>query len=198
MSMIDVEIEVDGPEYLTIKQVSHVTRISVPTLRRYIRDYKRCLEIKRGPKNKALFSRVMIEQVIAISHLVRSGRSRDEVIKSLAVKEQDRVGGGGELTQTSVNKRHNAVSREIHSLITAVKKMQSQINLYQDDRDVVGDTHDKILKLNEELEKEREKNSDLENRLKKQEESLDVVCEWIEGQSFWRSVKKIFGLGKKK
>ncbi|MBT3786111.1 MerR family transcriptional regulator [bacterium] len=197
MAVTDIEIEVDNQEYLTIKQVSHVTRISVPTLRRYIRDYKQCLEIKRGTKNKTLFSRKVIEKVITISHLVRAGNSREEVIKSIGMREYDQSTTDTKNDLIPAKQGAGAVSHEVGSLMSVIKEMQNQIELYQGDREKIDDTHEKFQELSEELALEKEKNRNLEGRLKKQEQDLDVIWEWIDNQSLWKAIKKVFGFGKK-
>lgn len=189
MAATNVTIELDHQDYLTINQVAHLTKISIPTLRRYIRDYKQCLSIEKGLKNKALFSRKAIEQFVAISHLVRTGHSRKEVIASITDTGLRKQEARPNQEKSLIESGGTGVSQETNHWITVIKQLQEQMADYQAEKEKVSLLTVDTQRLRFELEKERQTRVNLEKRMNLQEVAYRQMQEQLDGKSLWESFK---------
>lgn len=184
-----VTIELDNLDYLTINQVAHITKISVPTLRRYIRDYRQCLSFEKGLKNKALFPRQAIEQFVAISQLVRTGHSRREVIASITDTGLRKQEVQPNQRKSLIESGENGVSPEVNRWITVIKQLQEQMADYQAEKERMSQLAVDAQRLRIELERERQTRVELEKRMSLQEEAHRQIQEQLESKSLWESFK---------
>jgi len=162
-------------ELLTINQVSGYTDIPVSSLRKYCKQFRQNLDLKRGDKNSILFDRANIDRLVLVRKLFSEGLPAHEVKKTLLKVVNNEQPPEVQTPKTSLNKVPDTLhpSAMFDTLLP---------------HDVTPHEYKPIVKL---LEEQKAKISDLEKAQEQQTARINELEKTVAELSRPRSLREI-------
>jgi len=173
-------IKAQTEKLLTIDQVSLTTDIPVSTIRKYCKQFRKGLDLKRGSKNSLLFNRISVERLIQARNLFNEGLPLKEVEKRLFVAHVDKQAHAQEQPQTADKTKS---SRCLIATDSVLPPNLQDINI-----DVIKHV------IKQETEPYRAKIAELEQKIEAQEQQKNRIMELektIAGLTHPRSLREI-------
>ena len=188
-------VNVDHEKLFTIDQVSSLTNIPASTIRKYVSKYREILTIHRGKRNQKLFAQETMSSLVRIRSWVAERKSPKE-IKSMLTGQG--ICGLGRVSE-SLDKPNTTAGKVPHGqdlhpvalghhLIEIQATMSTFSNLVRN----MGQDIEDLKKQNSKLDDE---NRELKEQIKTQSDNQTQILEWIDNQSIWKTIKKMFGKG---
>lgn len=189
----------DQNKLLTIDQVSNLTKVPIPTIRKYVKRFHPHIPIVHGARNACLYSGEAVRKLVLIRTLFNQNMPHSEIMSLISGQEKVKRdhGQGPSLKQDVIKSEEGSgQGRQFDQLSGQVLEIHRfQLDLIKK-VEVIKERYESIqeenIALKHKLSEQSETSSDLTKRLWDMETELRRLKK---GQGFWETIKRWLGAG---
>jgi|GEM_PF-2452308 DNA-binding transcriptional MerR regulator len=194
-----LEATPDQNKLLTIDQVSNLTKVPVPTIRKYVKRFHPHIPVVHGSRNACLYSSEAVRKLVLIRSLFTQNLPHSEILTLISGQEKVKRGDGqDEPPNTGLVKPDgsNGQGRQFDHLCGQVLEIHKfQLDLIKK-VEVIKESYGAITEentaLKQKLHQQTEVSSDLTKRLWDLESEIRRIKR---GQGFWDTIRRWLGVG---
>ena len=162
----------DIKDLLTLRQVSTFSKIPLPTIRKYLQEFKGHIPLQRGKRNACLLPHRSVKILLRIKSLYQEGEQRSEILKALTIATV--IDSKDDIDIMVPSKSSDSALVEASKAKAIIHKLNIQ---YQELAENQVKVFSELKHLKEGLEEERKQNQKLEKQLEEANKLLEVQKE---------------------